>query len=80
MIRETREDNQKGLAMLKDYGLQVVPWTGGDEKRVVDLRDRAEATLAKQSYIPANLFQRVRRMLEEYRGGVQPTSRLPAAR
>lgn len=80
MIRETREDNQKGLTMLKDYGLQIVPWTGGDEKRVVDLRDRVEAMLAKQSYIPANLFQRVRRMLEEYRHGVQPTARLPAAR
>jgi TRAP-type C4-dicarboxylate transport system substrate-binding protein len=80
MIRETREDSQKTLAMLKDYGLQFVPWTKGDDRRVVDLRDRAAAMLAKRGYIPADLFQRVRRMLEEYRQGVQSSPRPSAAR
>jgi TRAP-type C4-dicarboxylate transport system substrate-binding protein len=67
MIRETRQDNEKSLTVLKDYGLKFVQWKKGDEKQVLDLRDRAAALLAKQGYIPADLFQRVRKMLEDYR-------------
>jgi TRAP-type C4-dicarboxylate transport system substrate-binding protein len=67
MTRETRADNQKSLAVLKDYGLKFVNWSSADESVVLDLRDRAAALLAKQGYIPADLFQRVRKLLDQYR-------------
>ncbi len=78
MVRETRADNEKSLTVLKDYGLKFVHWTTGDEKVVIDLRDRAAALLAKQGYIPADLFQRVLKMLGDYRHSAETGRVSPA--
>ncbi len=77
LIRETREDNEKSVSVLKDNGLEFVPWETGDEERVIDLRDRAAAVLAEKDYIPASLFERVRTMLEDYRRSVEPSAHVP---
>ncbi len=64
---ETQQDNRQSLVVLKDNGVQFVPWDEREMPRLVHLRDEAATVLAKQGYIPAPLYVRVRDMLEHYR-------------
>jgi TRAP-type C4-dicarboxylate transport system substrate-binding protein len=72
MARGSRRENRRSLEVLKDYGLRFVQWREDDRHRLLETRDRAAALLAEQGYIPAELYRRVRAMLEDYRGGRPP--------
>jgi TRAP-type C4-dicarboxylate transport system substrate-binding protein len=67
VIRATRLDNEKSLAVLRAKGMDFVPWTPDDDTQLAELRDQAAARLAKDGYIPADLYRRVGTMLEQYR-------------
>lgn len=76
MALESRRENRRSLQVLKDYGLRFVEWREDDLLRLLETRDRAAALLAEQGYIPAELYGRVRAMLEVYRSGrVSPGQR-----
>lgn len=67
LIAETRRDNQKSLAVLKQNGLTFTSDWKDSDAVLYDLRDRAAAALAKDGYIPAELFARTRQELERFR-------------
>lgn len=67
IARETQRDNQQSLVVLKENGVQFVPWDAQEMPRLVQLRDEAARVLAKKGYIPGPLYRRVRDMLERYR-------------
>jgi TRAP-type C4-dicarboxylate transport system substrate-binding protein len=68
LIAASRVDNRKSIDTLKKYGLTFVePGEGLSEKVLVDLRDRAAAELVKSDYIPASVFDRTRKLLQQYR-------------
>jgi len=67
LVTETRRDNRKSLAVLKQHGVAFTDEWKDKDSVLFDLRDRAAAALAKQDYIPADIYDRARRSLEEYR-------------
>jgi TRAP-type C4-dicarboxylate transport system substrate-binding protein len=68
LIAATRIDNRKSLTTLKEHGLTFVePGEGMSDEALQDLRDRAAAELIRKDYIPAQLFDRTRRLLDRYR-------------
>jgi len=68
LIQATRSDNDKSLDELKQRGLQFVePGAGMSEPELLVLRDRAAAELIDSDYIPAAVFDKTRRLLEQYR-------------
>ena len=67
LIVETRRDNQKSLAVLKQNGIRFTSEWKDSDTALYDLRDRAAAALAKDGYIPAELFARTRQELDKYR-------------
>ncbi len=73
MAQGSRQENRRSLEVLKDYGLRFVQWREDDLQQVLQTRDRAAALLAEQGYIPAELYRRVRAMLEVYRAGHAPS-------
>ena len=67
LIAETRRDNQKSLAVLKQNGIRFTSEWKDSDAALYDLRDRAAAALAKDGYIPAEIFTRTRQQLDNYR-------------
>jgi TRAP-type C4-dicarboxylate transport system substrate-binding protein len=68
LIAATRIDNRKSLTTLKEHGLTFVePDEGMSGKVLQDLRDRAAAELISKDYIPAQLFDKTRELLDRYR-------------
>lgn len=68
LIAATRIDNRESLATLKEHGLTFVePNEGMSDKALRDLRDRAAAKLISNDYIPAQLFDKTRTLLDRYR-------------
>lgn len=68
LIIETRKDNEKSLGVLKQNGVTfTMSWKDIKEADVINIRDRAAADLAKSGYIPADLYERARKSLAEYR-------------
>jgi TRAP-type C4-dicarboxylate transport system substrate-binding protein len=67
LIAETRRDNQKSLTVLKQNGIRFTSEWKDSDTALYDLRDRAAAALAKDGYIPADLFARTRQELDKYR-------------
>jgi TRAP-type C4-dicarboxylate transport system substrate-binding protein len=68
LIAATRIDNRKSLTTLKEHGLTFVePGEGMSDEALQDLRDRAAAELIRKDYIPAQLFDRTRTLLDRYR-------------
>jgi TRAP-type transport system periplasmic protein len=67
LVSETRRDNAKSLAVLKQQGVTFTHEWNDKDAVLFGLRDRAAAALAKQDYIPADIYQRARRSLDEYR-------------
>ena len=68
LIQATRKDNEKSLDELRERGLQFVePGAGMSPPELLELRDRAAAELIDSNYIPAPVFDKTRRLLEEYR-------------
>lgn len=67
LIAETRRDNRKSLTVLKQNGIKFTSDWKDSDAVLYDLRDRAAAALAKDGYIPAELFARTRQELERFR-------------
>ena len=67
LIVETRRDNRKSLAVLKQNGIKFTSDWKDSDAVLYDLRDRAAAALAKDGYIPAELYARTRKELDNYR-------------
>jgi len=68
LLIETRKDNEKSLGVLKQNGVTTtLGWKDIKEADVISIRDRAAADLAKSGYIPAEVYDRARKSLAEYR-------------
>jgi TRAP-type C4-dicarboxylate transport system substrate-binding protein len=68
LIAATRSDNQESITTLKQRGLEFIdPGPGMSEEVLLDLRDRAAADLIASDYIPSSVFNKTRRLLEQYR-------------
>jgi len=68
LLSETRKDNEKSLGVLKQNGVTfTLGWKDIKEADVISIRDRAAADLAKSGYIPAEVYDRARKTLAEYR-------------
>ncbi len=67
LLRETRRDNEKSLAVLKQHGITFTNEWKDKDADLYALRDRAAAALARDDYIPAALYDRARKSLDEYR-------------
>lgn len=68
LLVETRKDNEKSLGVLKQNGVTfTLGWKDIKEADVISIRDRAAADLAKSGYIPAEVYDRARKALAEYR-------------
>ena len=68
LLTQTRKDNEKSLAVLKQNGVSfTLGWKDVKESDVLRIRDRAAADLAKSGYIPADVYERARKALDEYR-------------
>jgi len=63
-----RRDNEKSIELLKQSGIQFMwDWNDEEQSELLAIRDRAAATLAESSYIPASYFQRVKKLLDQLR-------------
>lgn len=68
LISETRKDNEKSLAVLKQNGVTfTLAAKDVKDADAFSIRDRAAADLAKSGYIPADIYERARKSLDEYR-------------
>ncbi|MBI3546719.1 MAG: TRAP transporter substrate-binding protein DctP [Gammaproteobacteria bacterium] len=67
LLQETRRDNEKSLAVLKKQGVTFTSEWKDKESDLFEIRDRAAAALAKDGYIPADIYQRARQALTQYR-------------
>ena len=68
LLVETRKDNEKSLGVLKQNGVTfTLAWKDIKEADVFSIRDRAATDLAKSGYIPAEVYDRARKALAEYR-------------
>ena len=67
LIAETRQDNEKSLVVLKQHGITFTSEWKDTDADLYALRDRAAAMLAKDGYIPAAIYDRTRKALDDYR-------------
>jgi len=67
LVTETRRDNAKSLAVLKQHGVTFTHEWKDKDSDLYALRDRAAAALAKTGYIPADVYARARQALADYR-------------
>ena len=67
LLVETRRDNEKSLAVLKQHGITFTSEWKDTDSYLYDLRDRAAAMLARDGYIPAPLYEKARKSLNDYR-------------
>lgn len=68
LLLETRKDNEKSLGVLKQNGVTfTLGWKDIKEADVISIRDRAAVDLARSGYIPAEVYDRARKVLAEYR-------------
>jgi len=67
LLVETRRDNEKSLAVLKQHGVTFTSEWKDKDSDLYDIRDRAAAVLAKDGYIPAPLYEKARKSLNDYR-------------
>lgn len=79
LIAATRIDNRKSMTTLIERGLEVIPPDEGmSDAILLELRDRAAADLIKSDYIPSVVFDKTRRLLNQYRAaqaGVEAPAR-----
>ena len=72
LVTETRRDNQKSLAVLKQHGVTFTREWKDKDSDLYALRDRAAAALARNGYIPAATYQHARQALADYRARQAP--------
>jgi TRAP-type C4-dicarboxylate transport system substrate-binding protein len=69
LITETRLDNEKSLAVLRQNGVKLtLAWKDVDEKELYALRDRAAAELIQSGYLPGEMVARVSKAIVAARG------------
>jgi TRAP-type C4-dicarboxylate transport system substrate-binding protein len=67
LVAETRRDNEKSLEVLKSHGVTFTTEWKDKDSDLYELRDRAAAVLAKDGYIPADIYDHARESLTHYR-------------
>ncbi len=67
LLTETRRDNEKSLVVLKQNGVTFTTEWKDKDSDMFAIRDRAAADLAKSGYIPADLYERAKKALVDYR-------------
>ena len=68
LIQVTRQDNDRSLEVLEQKGLKFVFGEENvDLNELITIRDAAAAELARDGYIPKEVFERTRSLLEDYR-------------
>ena len=67
LLAETRRDNEKSLTVLKQNGVTFTTEWKDKDSDMFAIRDRAAADLAKSGYIPADLYERAKKALVDYR-------------
>jgi len=72
LVTETRRDNAKSLAVLKQHGVTFTREWKDKDSDLYALRDRAAAVLAKNGYIPAAIYQHASQALADYRARRAP--------
>jgi TRAP-type C4-dicarboxylate transport system substrate-binding protein len=74
LIAATRTDNAKSLDVLKRQGLKLVMNDGkSQEAEFLAIRDRAAAELMQSGYLPRDLVERTRGLLDSYRAQRETT-------
>lgn len=64
----SRRDNHKSIELLKQSGIEFMwDWNDKEMAEMLNIRDQAAIKLSASNYIPNEHFQRVRKMLKEYR-------------
>ena len=67
-MEETRRDNEKSLVVLRQSGLQfLMAEKDVDPMELAKIRDQAALELSRTGYIPQSVFDRVRKLLGDYR-------------
>jgi len=68
-IRQSaRDENEKSIAILEKNGIEfMLDWEDVDMDEILEIRDNAAAHLEKTNYIPISTFNKVERILTEYR-------------
>ena len=68
-IRQSaRDENEKSIAILEKNGIEfMLDWDDVDMDEILEIRDNAAAHLEKTNYIPISTFNKVERILTEYR-------------
>lgn len=68
LVHETRRDNEDSLQVLRDHGLEFrMNWEDINPDELLAIRQQASAELMRTNYIPRAMFDRVARLLAEYR-------------
>lgn len=63
-----RHENQKSIALLEDSGIEfMLDWHQVEMNEVLAIRDNAAAHLEQTNYIPASIFSRTKKILDDYR-------------
>ncbi|VAW70355.1 TRAP-type C4-dicarboxylate transport system, periplasmic component [hydrothermal vent metagenome] len=66
--RDSRRDNQKSIALLKQSGIQFTwDWTESEKQQMLEIRNQAAKTLADSGYIPEQYFSQTKKILSQYR-------------
>lgn len=75
-IRESaREENRKSIAILEKNGIEfMLDWDDVDMDEILEIRDNAAAHLEQTNYIPISTFNKVERILTEYRRQLDESS------
>ena len=65
---KAREENVNSIGILKDNGIKFMwGWDDVNMDELLDIRDKAAKHLENSGYIPAKDFERVRKLLTEFR-------------
>jgi TRAP-type C4-dicarboxylate transport system substrate-binding protein len=75
-IRQSaRDENEKSIAILEKNGIEfMLDWDDVDMDEILEIRDNAAAHLEKTNYIPISTFNKVERILTEYRSQLDESS------
>lgn len=70
-----REENRKSIDILEKNGIEfMLDWEDVNMDEILEIRDNAAAHLEKTNYIPISTFNKVERILTEYRSQFDESS------
>lgn len=66
--RNAREENRKSIAILENNGIEFMfDWDDVDMNELITIRDDAATHLEETNYIPASIFSKTQKLLNDYR-------------